>query len=837
MNPKIKIVLLVFALCILVTACLVNKINSIQNSNSLSSNKISNTTVPTNISFSHINTPSDSKVSSENKIDLDNLVKSFVFPPISIDNLNFNEECPGLPIELINKLKKAVYKDNSDSLIHELNDNSLMITAKDFTFKPNQSSDIDISEKDLNDAIQNGASNFLIYKCDTNGDGTDEIIMIQNLKYDYSSSNIAYILKKLGDKYVYAGYDFLGYYRCFAIFKNNGKFYLIANYDDYNTKTTKAVGIFSLNGDNSDFMWLLKNQHTYIRKISDGYQYNLLYKNINAPLVSDVQTYVNEIGTDLIYTDRTHKTFYGNETERYDLLDEARDNNPQLIFWNINSVDVNNDGKDDFFDRKILYNGGVDVTETRVNWYNPNTKTLYPAPFTVWRPNQYFLTQQWFKRIGGKTIIFSLYHKNFEEIYLLDARINENGQTTILLDYMINMKTNIELSDYWDYDDTNFVKIDYKDSDNEKAFPEDIDKRTKRLAAKVQGGFAAVNYKDKNIPNSLIILLEKALFNKNFDKLNLGTSSFEINKDDFYNKFGRYTYYDSKKDFDRYEIHIYKYSLDKNTYYLMVANSGGSARFVYIHLYKETDGELKVLDDWTSLDLNARVIKYNGKLYFIESSYNYYSKYTDTIYIYRLVPDKIKDFVAIEFKPNKFEWEEVFNNHQPYEKNITSYVASIKDDLMSKSPIDDNIQVYLGDEKNKIDADKKLRLKSVGRDHDYYEIDFNNDGEPEYFERHFWFPSNYTTLHLINNIYKFTNNRTVSIDGDFSRENSTLIQLWFKKIQGKVFTFRLFLNSGYNYFLNVSLVEDTNVTQIQSYLIAPKNKFNISAKNAKFQGM
>lgn len=762
--------------------------------------------------------------------ELDNLVKNFVFPPRATDKLNFDEDREGLPIELINQLKEAVYNGNSDSLIHELNDKNLMITAKDFAFKPNRSDDIDIFEQDLNDAIQNGATNFLIYKCDTNRDGNDEIIMIQNLKYDYSHSNRAYILKKYGDKYVYAGYNYLGYYRCFALFKNNGKFYLVANYDDYKTKTTKAVGLFALSGDNSGFMRLLNNQHTYIRKTNNGYQYNLLYKNINAPIVSDIQTYVNEIGADLIYTDRTHKTFYGNERERNGFLGEARDNNSQLIFWNINAVDVNNDGKDEFFDRKILYNGGGNVTETKVNWYNPSTKSVYPAPFTVWSPNQYFLSQQWFKTIAGKTVIFSLYHKNSEETYLLDARINENGQTIILLDYMINLETNIELSDYWDYDDTNFVKIDYKDLDIEKAFPKDIDKRTKRLAAKVQGDFAAVNYKGKNIPNSLIVLLEKALYNNSFDKLNLNSASFKINRDDFHVKFGQYTDYDSKKDFDRYVSHIYKYNIDKNTYYLLVADSGGTARFVYINIYKESDGKLKVLNDWVSLDLNARVIKYNNDLYFIERSYNYYSKYTDTIFICRLVPDKIKDFVAIELKPNKFEWEEVFNNHQPYKKSITSYVASIKDDLMAKSPIDDNIQVYFGDEKNKFDHDKNLRLKSVGGDHDYYEIDFNNDGEPEYFERHFWVPSNYTTLSLLNNFYKFTDKRTISINGDFSRENSNLIQLWFKEIEGKVFTFRLFLNDGYNYFLSVSLVEDTNITQVQSYLIVPKNEFNISTQ-------
>ena len=699
--------------------------------------------------------------------ELDNMVKNFVFPPKSPGNLNFDEECKGLPINLINQLKEAIYYGNSDTLIQELNDRSLMITVDDFDFEPNRSNDIDTSEKDLNNAIRNGASDFLIYNCDTNGDGTDEIIMIQNLQYDYSYSNCAYILKRDGDKYVYAGYDYLGYYRCFALLENNEKFYIIANYDDYDTKTTKAVGLFALDGDNNGFMWLINNKQTYIRKTNDGYRYNLLYKNIKEPIVSNLETYISEIGTDLVYTDRTHRTFYGDETEKND---------------------------------------------------------------SIPTPTQYFLTQRWFKTINGKTIIFSLYHKDSEDIYMLDARISENGQTTILLDYMINLETNIELSDYWDYDDTNFEEIEYTDSDIEKAFPEDIDKKTDRLAEKVQGDFVAVNYKHKDIPNGLIVLAEKALFYNNIDLLNLGSSSFEISSADFYDVFGQYTGFDNKEEFDRYVAHIYQYDLDNSTYYISVVDSGGTARFVDINLYKKSNGELTVLNNWVSLDINARVIMYNHALYFIESSYNYYSKYTDTIYIYRLGPEQIKDYVTIELQPNHFEWEDIYSNHLSYEKSISSYVDSIKSDLMDKSPINDNIQVYMGDENNKFSKDKLLRLKSVGGNYEYNEIDFNNDGEPEYFDRRFWFPSTSTILYLMNNVYRFTDKRTITINGDFDRDGSTLIQLWFKEIDGKVFTFRLFLNDGYNYCLNVSLIENTNITQVQSYLIVPKNGFNISTQ-------
>jgi hypothetical protein len=455
------------------------------------------------------------------------------------------------------------------------------------------------------------------------------------------------------------------------------------------------------------------------------------------------------------------------------------------------------------------------------------THSVYPAPYTVWSSTGYFLTQQWFKVINEKTVIFSLYHNNSEDTYLLDARINENGQTTILLDYMINLETKIELSDEWYFEETNFVVVYYNDVDYIKAFPEDIDERTNSFARKVQGDFAAVNYYDKDIPNGLITLAEKALFYDDIDRLNISTATFEISIDEYWDKFGHLWY-----DYENFKgpvCHIYKYKVDNNTYYLTIDDYGGSEGLYDISIKKESDGDLIDTGYWQTLDINARVIKYNNALYFVQSEYNYYSKYTDTICIYKLIPGKIKDYVKINLQPKEFEWEKVFNNHQSYDKSISSYVDSIKNDLMNKSPINDDIQIYMGDENNKYNENKRLRLKSVGGDYDYYEIDFNNDGEPEYYDKKLMFPyNNYETLYLENNFYKFIDNRIMSIYGDFERECGSLIQLWFKEIEGKVFTFRLFLDDGYNYFLNVSLIEDTNKTQVQSYLIVPKREFDIS---------
>lgn len=63
----------------------------------------------------------------------------------------------------------------------------------------------------------------------------------------------------------------------------------------------------------------------------------------------------------------------------------------------------------------------------------------------------------------------------------------------------------------------------------------------------------------------------------------------------------------------------------------------------------------------------------------------------------------------------------------------------------------------------------------------------------------------------------------------FDMEGGLLVQLWFKEIEGKIYTFRLLLNNGYNYVLNVSLIEGIGITQVQSYIIVPKKEFQIQS--------
>ncbi|MCC8123030.1 MAG: hypothetical protein LIO58_05785 [Oscillospiraceae bacterium] len=751
--------------------------------------------------------------------DLDALLDAFVLPGTSADAPKLETDGQGLPAALVNEIGKAVYTGQSDAYISGMHDASLSITVQDFVFQPHQ--DAQYPEDQLVRALAEGAAGCSFYKYDINGEGADELLVVTQSEYEYSYSNRAYILTETGDGYEYANVIYLSHYRLFAVFSYHDKLYILANYDDYNTRTTKAVGLFAIDGT--------ENPYIYIRKANDGYRFHELYHNDYEPLADDVQAYADEIGIDLIYTDRIHQTFYGDETNRDDLLPEARENNDDRIFWNIYAAEVGNDGKEMFFDRKILYRGGSDMTETTVTWYDPETRQVVPAAFEVWRPTSFYLTQQWFKTINGKTVIFSLYHKRAEDVYLLDARMLEENQTTILLDYVIDLNVTVELAAYWDYEETNLEPVTYNDPDHDQAFPDTIRDWVADLSARVQGEFSAAAYPDDSIPHDLIVLLEQTLFTDNNDYPALDLTPLEVRADDFYDQYKEDLDAPGRNDFNKYIQHTYRYRLDGQTYYLTVEDSGGTARFVSVTIYKVTDGGLVTCDFLTSLDFDARVIAYEEELYYVEWLYNYNSKYRDRANVCRLTADGFGESVSIAFLPEEYEYEMIYSGDSPAEPAITKYVDSVMDDLMAKSSLDDSIERYTGEESNRFDHDKLLRLQSVGGINDYYEIDFDNDGTAEYLSKQYWYPTNALRLALLCDVYRFTDTRTVETGQSFTDSERVLLQVWFQEIEGKVYTFRLFSEIGYHYVLNVSLIEGSDITQIQSYIVVSKRAFALQA--------
>ena len=157
---------------------------------------------------------------TEETPDLEKLLEEFKMPLPFVENMVLKSETDRdfiLP-ELIQQFAQALYLSESDDLIKDLNQKELMITKADFRFAKNDNESDDLYEEALQKAIEEDCPRILFYQLDLDGDQADEIIAIEDLKYDYSGSNVAYLLKKAGDTYTLAGYDYIGYYRYVSVF-------------------------------------------------------------------------------------------------------------------------------------------------------------------------------------------------------------------------------------------------------------------------------------------------------------------------------------------------------------------------------------------------------------------------------------------------------------------------------------------------------------------------------------------------------------------------------------------------------------------------------------------
>lgn len=775
--------------------------------------------------------PSSLALSEDNAFqspDLDHLLESFSLPasPNEAPPIRWETDNDLIPKELILQFSHALYTDSLEHLMEKMNQ-VLTISPEEFTLVPNENDGDDLSEQNLLDAIKDGFPHVLFYQLDIDGDGLDEILAIEDLAYEYSWSNTAWLLKKQEDNYCLAGYKNLSYYRFFSIFSYKGNYYLAANYDNYKTQTTKAVGLFLLDTDNSSLSWSLWPNYVFLRKNGDDYRYHSLYENSIHPLIKDTKAYIKDIAIDLIYADRIGNTFLGtasftscgNCQERLDEYSSCPECQEEYDGCTQSPGECDHYPKYQKECNNCQENAGkcVGCTGYSEEWGTDPECPEKCVGYTQWQPKGYTKHQRWAREIQGKTVIFSLYQKISQDSFLLDARVLESQKTTVLLDYVIDLDTAIIVANYWDYDDNNITTISYEDPEISLALPDNLWEFAEDFAKKVQGDFKPAAKKDSVIPQPLIEAVEKALFEGSPYALDLPVNSTEIDSLQFSN-----TFYGTDEELqNNMADYVYSYHLGQENYYLLVTDTGGSARLVDIVILKETEGELVFLDGWTSLDLYAKVIEYEGSFYLLERSYNYYSKHTDSLTIYQMTPQGVGPSITFNLVPVSYHLSMIYSDAKSWEKEIKDYIESIQEELMDLSTINDDIQFFSGKESLVSDKDRSSRLKSVGKDCDYWEIDFNNDKTPEYVYKHFWFPSNSLPIGLETTAYQFTSRRITEIETPFYTGNASLLQLWFQEFQGKVFTFRLFFSLDH-YVLNVSLIENSRISQIQTWVIAPE---------------
>ena len=330
------------------------------------------------------------------------------------------------------------------------------------------------------------------------------------------------------------------------------------------------------------------------------------------------------------------------------------------------------------------------------------------------------------------------------------------------------------------------------------------------------------------VPRWLVDLAKEALYTQSWSALDGLAEPFELTDHESVLE----NWFPNALEKVSYINRIYQYTIAEDTYQLFMEDSGGSARFMINNCYRLTpDGPEYLGDQWNTC-WNDYVVPYEGNFYLVDSNYNFYSKYVDTIYIHPLTAEGIsEDATEIVLDPAAaYVFTRGYGSASPALEQIDRYVEEIEEELMKASPINDDIRVFTGCEESVTDP---VLLQRLPGDNGWYVVDCDNDGRLEYLSKHYWYPSNYTTLSLLTERYRM-DEVTVELQefwepqcpyGGYRYEP---IQLWYQVFEGKIYTFQLFLTEGYNYYLSVSLFEESQVSWIASYYVTPRCEWRIA---------
>ncbi|MBD5530117.1 MAG: hypothetical protein HDR02_17200 [Lachnospiraceae bacterium] len=700
-----------------------------------------------------------------------------------------DERAANFPEELVTQLQEALAAGTSDELLREMTDNSLKIERTDFIYQPTEVEESSGSYGDvwaeINELLSSEPGKSVpydFYRLDLDGDGTDEILMVERTRYNYSYNSRAVVLEQdERGHYCFAGYERLGYYRLYALFSYEDNIYLICNFDNYKKKTTRALGIFDL-GES----W----EKVYLSRSSTDCQLEKLWESEQEgeqELQTAIWDYMQQIGLDLMLYNRSDTRFPGEER---------------------------------LFPRE------------------ERQQAMAVLDNALWTPEHLGYTaqeQRWIFTLEEQQVYFALYHRDQPEQYLVEAFLSEGEQAAPIGLYGIFPRIEVDLESYWSY----MGKMEYNSEEQvfhsapeaALAFPEERSEVTEKLWRQVNEELLSEEMQGQQLaPEGLVNMAREALFTRDWSAFDQLAEPFEQTDQEAVLAawFPGYDY-----SMDGYINRIYQYAIGDDTYLLFMVDSGGSARFMINACYRLTSEGREYLGDQWNTWWNDYVVPYEGEFYLVDGNYNFYSKYVDTIYLHRLTAEGIsEDATKVVLSPVSYVWTDGYKSDDAALEQIDRYVEEIGEELMEVSPINDDVDVYIGCEEPVTDAVLRQRLLWS---YDWYRVDYDNDGRSEYLARHYWYPSNSTTLGLLTERYRL-DGITVQLyeswepECPYSSYDYELIQLWYQEFDGKIYTFQLFLTEGYNYYLSVSLVEGGQVSWIASYYVTPRCEWQLETR-------
>ena len=271
-------------------------------------------------------------------------------------------------------------------------------------------------------------------------------------------------------------------------------------------------------------------------------------------------------------------------------------------------------------------------------------------------------------------------------------------------------------------------------------------------------------------------------------------------------------------------------------YYVLAIDSGGSAGICYIELTELVNGEFVKISEFETSNAGwGTVIQYEDDFYYIFLENNYSMKIYDGVRVYKLGENMEYENIQIKHLPDTFVRKNLYNTSEG--RKLDSYIEDIWEEITSDKYLDNGTDgsgfcVYFGDEEEAEDFTvPKDEEKYNGNK--YYQIDFANMGIPIYMRKSIFTPPNYyTTLHIRSPFYlrnplndSIVTLRNMELDPYLDSRYPIFVQMWFKEMDGKVYTFCLYHVSDYNYMLNVVRIEGNQVNRIRTDILSPRRSF------------
>lgn len=360
----------------------------------------------------------------------------------------------------------------------------------------------------------------------------------------------------------------------------------------------------------------------------------------------------------------------------------------------------------------------------------------------------------------------------------------------------------------------------------------------------VKGDFAEKLDYEGEFPEELVALMEQMLY-ENLDRQIHTPDYEEMRKEPYFKlleELGADAYELAPGEIAEYltnweprenDISQFRFETeDGREYFLIVRDSGGSYGLIDIYLEEQTkQGLVSICSFQTQNCGYGKVIEYEGEFYYVFLQYNYNLKNYDGIRIHHLGENAAYDNLLIRYLPESYVWKDI--SEDTPDAAVSNYIEEIKSEIASDRYLengqDDYTHIYFGDE-TKVDDTAFAEEESAYYGADYYSADFMNTGQQIFMYKRDLTPSAYRDVwHIRTNFYlpdeksgMLMELKDMQIGDD---QELPLVQLWFKEIDQKTYTFCLYHICDYNYMLNVSCFHGTEAEQICCHMLSPKRTF------------